>query len=209
MEARPGFERRMTRDEINRLPIQVYEGPILIIDSQDELKSAIKDLLRESVLGFDTESKPVFTKGQSSSPALLQLAGHDAVYIFQLGQLKFPSLLREILSTPGIIKAGVGLDHDIYKLKGLWDFKPAGFIDLSDLARHNGIKNYGLRGLTAILLGFRISKQAQVSNWTRKNLSPKQIQYAATDAWVSRELYLRLEDNGHHGKKHHKTMGGL
>jgi ribonuclease D len=87
----------------------------------------------------------------------------------------------------------VALNHDIKKLKELGAFKPAGFVDLGDVARQAGIKNHGLRGLAAVLLGFRISKQAQVSNWERKNLTPEQVTYAATDAWVSRELYFCMK----------------
>ncbi len=191
---RPGFERRMTREEINALPIRVFDGPVHIVRSHDSLKTAIQKLHSESVLGFDTESRPAFTKGCSYAPTLLQLAGQEAVYLFQLGQLGFPQLLRNLLAKADIIKAGVAPHYDITKLRGLEEFSPAGFIDLGALAKRVGIKNYGLRGLAAVLLGFRISKKAQVSNWARKTLSPLQVQYAATDAWVGRQIYLRLEE---------------
>ena len=104
-------------------------------------------------------------------------------------------MLRQILSNQRIIKAGVGLDQDIKKLKELDDFKPAGFVDLGDIARSSGIKNHGLRGLAAVLLGFRISKKAQVSNWERENLSSAQVSYAATDAWVCLEVYHKLRNS--------------
>jgi len=190
---RPGFDHRMTREEINQCPIRMYAGPIHIIRSREELLSAAQKLSREEVLGFDIETRPSFTRGEMHLPSLLQIAGKDAVYIFQLKMVRFPRQLRDLLATPRIIKSGVALNHDIKKLKELGAFKPAGFVDLGDVARHAGIKNHGLRGLAAVLLGFRISKQAQVSNWERKNLTPEQVTYAATDAWVSRELYLCMK----------------
>jgi ribonuclease D len=66
-------------------------------------------------------------------------------------------------------------------------------MDLGNIAKKAGIKNHGLRGLAAVLLGLRISKGAQTTNWARDVLTRQQIQYAATDAWVGRKLYLSLE----------------
>jgi ribonuclease D len=193
---KPGFDRRISREEINELSLRKYDGPIRIVSSRDALVSAAQALKQETILGFDTETKPAFVKGQSFPVALIQLAGQDAVYIFQLRHLEFPKRLQDILSDPGIIKAGFAPDYDLKQLKELEEFDPAGFVDLGAVAKREGIKNHGLRGLAAVLLGFRISKQAQRSNWSRTPLSPSQISYAATDAWVSREIYLRLEKNG-------------
>ena len=190
---KPGFDRRMSKEEINELPLRKYDGPVRIISAREGLVPAAQALKRETVLGFDTETKPAFVKGQSFPVALLQLAGRKAVYIFQLRHLEFPKILRDILSNPGTIKAGFAPDYDLKQLKELGEFDPAGFVDLGAVAKREGIKNHGLRGLAAVLLGFRISKQAQRSNWSRTKLSPSQISYAATDAWVSREIYLRLE----------------
>jgi ribonuclease D len=193
-EDKPGFDRRMTREEINKFPIKSYEGPVSLIKTRDELIPAIESLKSETVLGFDTETKPSFTKGKVYLPAIIQIAGKDAVYIFKLNNLNFPGLLNEILSNKNIIKTGVGIDNDIAKLKEIGSFNQSGFIDLGEIAKKAGIKNHGLRGLAAVFLGFRISKRAQVSNWARKNLSQDQIKYAATDAWVSRQLYLRMAE---------------
>jgi ribonuclease D len=193
---RPGFERRMTREEINACPIIRNESPIHVVSSRGEISRAVERLSKERILGFDTETKPAFKKGQSFPPSLLQLAGHRSIYIFQLRHLKFPRILRAILSSPHIIKAGVAPDHDIAKLKELGSFKQSRFVDLSVIARKAGIKNHGLRGMAAVLLGHRISKKAQRSNWARETLTPAQVKYAATDAWVSRELYLKLVKKG-------------
>jgi len=185
----------MTREEINALPIRRYDRSIRIIRTREELAAAAVRLKRERVLGFDTETRPAFRKGESYPPALLQLAGSYTVYLFQLRFLSLPRVLREIFSSSRIIKAGVAPEYDIRKLKELKPFREAGFVDLSWIAKRAGILNHGLRGLTAVLLGFRISKGAQRSNWGREILTPAQVRYAATDAWVSRKIYLQLKRN--------------
>jgi ribonuclease D len=196
---RPGFDRRMTREEINALPIRRYGRKVGIVRTRQELDAAVGRLAKERVLGFDTETRPAFEKGRVYPPALVQLAGRQGVFVFQLGHLKFPPALRRLLADPDIIKAGVAPEYDVAQLKELGHFRDAGFVDLSEVARRAGIKNHGLRGLAAVLLGFRISKQAQRSNWARETLTPAQVIYAAMDAWVSRELYLRLMQEGGDG----------
>ncbi len=190
---RPGFDRRMTKDEINDCPMQRWTGPVHVVRNNEELAAALPRLVDHSLLGFDTETRPAYEKGESYPPALLQLASDKEVFVFQLNQLGLAKPLRELLADPRIIKAGVGLDFDIRELKSLARFKAAGFHDLGDRAKKAGIKNHGLRGLAAVLLGFRISKGAQTSNWANETLTPKQIQYAATDAWVGRQLHLALD----------------
>ncbi len=191
-DPRPGFAHRMTKEEINACPMQRWEGVTHVIRTPEELGRAVRALAQESVLGFDTETRPAYHKGESYLPSLLQLAGENEVYLFQLKHLGLPAPLREILADPKVVKAGVALAYDLQELHKLAPFRPAGFVDLGTLAKKAEIKNHGLRGLAAVLLGFRIPKGAQTSNWARDVLAPAQIQYAATDAWVGRELYLKL-----------------
>ncbi len=193
---RPGFDRRMSRDEINCLPIRSYEGKIRVVRSGDDFDKAIDELRREKLLGFDTETRPNFKKGQNNLPALIQLAGEETVYIFQLNRIEFPLRLRKILADDKIIKTGVAIDNDLQQLQRLGSFVEGGFVGLATAAKNAGICNHGLRGLAAVLLGFRISKSAQRSNWGSETLSDKQINYAATDAWVGREIFLRLHEMG-------------
>jgi ribonuclease D len=190
---RPGFDRRMSKDEINGCPIKRWNGRTSVIRNKNDLVTAVDRLAGHNLLGFDTETRPAYTKGENYLPSILQLASNDEVFIFQLKHLGLAKPLREILSDSAIIKAGVSLDFDIRELKKLSPFKAAGFRDLGDLARKAGIMNHGLRGLAAVFLGIRISKGAQTSNWAKDVLTPQQIQYAATDAWVGRRLYLEQE----------------
>lgn len=163
-----------------------------MIRSEKELAVAACTLQKETILGFDTETKPAHRKGESYPPALVQLAGENEVFIFQLKYLGLPKDLLDILSNPKIIKAGVSLDFDISELVKVAPFKSAGFVDIADLAKKLGIQNHGLRGLAAVLLGFRISKTCRTSNWENRDLTSSQIRYAASDAWVGRELYKEI-----------------
>jgi ribonuclease D len=180
---------KITKEEVNALPLKAYEGPVSVINSKGKLKEALAEIRRESVLGFDTESRPSFKKGQNYPASLIQLGGASHVWLFQIQKLKDLSGLWNLLADRNLVKAGVAIADDIKKLQDIRDFKPGGFVEIADLTQQAGILNTGLRSLAGLLLNFRISKRAQVSNWARSDLSEVQVQYAATDAWVSRLLY--------------------
>ncbi len=186
----------LSKDEINALPLRRFTGPIRLVETHEELNFAVTTLRKESVLGFDTETRPTFKKGQSNLPALLQLAGSKQTFLFRLHSVGLNNGLLHLLETPEIVKAGVAVHDDILELQRLTDFTEAGFIDLGTTALEKGFERSGLRNLTASLLGYRISKSAQCSNWEARPLTKRQIDYAATDAWVSRELYLKMHDLG-------------
>jgi ribonuclease D len=180
----------LSRDEINALPIRRYTGPVRLFRPGECLDGLTEALSRETVLGFDTESRPSFKKGESFPPSLVQLAGRDTVYLVQITPSGIPEELIALLSDPGIVKAGVAPVDDLKKLREISSFEPQAFADLAAIARKLGFRNHGLRGLAAALLGFRVSKAAQCSNWSSPVLRPDQIAYAAMDAWVSREVFL-------------------
>ncbi len=190
----PAYKAAITRDEVNALPLYRYTGPIHVVSDPDQLKAAVAALRRERVLGFDTETRASFRKGESYPPALVQLAGSNAVYLFQLHRLPNSKWFEWILGDARIIKSGVSIDRDIKELRALHAFHPAGFVELAKLSDQAGIVCNGMRGLAAVVLGCRISKGAQRSNWAQADLTPAQLAYAATDAWISRKLYLRLEE---------------
>lgn len=186
--------RRLGKDEINACPLVRWTGPVQVIRTRKALTEAARRLASETLLGFDTETRPSFRKGESHRPALLQLAGENEVFIFQLRHLGLPAPLCDLLAAPDIVKAGVAPARDLRELQTLARFEPAGFTDLGRMAKRAGFQNHGLRGLAAALLGCRIAKGARTSNWAQDPLTPIQIQYAATDAWVGRELYRRLQE---------------
>lgn len=182
----------LTKEEINLLPIQAWTGSVILVQDNCGLDSAMEHLWTESVLGFDTETKPTFTRGKTCLPALIQLATADIVYLIQLTHIPFEHRIADLLSAPHILKVGVAIHDDMKALARIYPFAPKGIVDLAQMARTRGVQAQGLRTLAANLLGFRISKSAQCSNWEHAKLSPAQIKYAATDAWVGRELYFKL-----------------
>ena len=184
----------ITKSEINEKPLLHYEGPYTLIGKQKDLPPVLEALRGEAVLGFDTETRPAFRKGESYLPSLLQLGGESHVWLFQLQLLDDLSELFAVLADPDIVKAGVAIDRDLMELRELCDFTPGGFHDVGRMAEERGFLKTGLRPLSALVLDGRVSKGAQVSNWATRELSRKQEVYAATDAWVSRNLYLALRD---------------
>ncbi|QBG46403.1 3'-5' exonuclease domain-containing protein 2 [Verrucomicrobia bacterium S94] len=189
-------KKHMTKAAINELPMRSYDGPIHLLNTETEADEAAGKLLNETLLGFDTETRPAFRKGESYDPSLLQLATENEVYLFQIQQCGLTPNLIRVLSSPNIVKAGVAIERDVSELQALQPFSPAGFVELATPAKQAGIKNLGLRGLTAILFNFRISKKEQVSNWARNELTESQQTYAATDAWLGRKIYQAFEKQG-------------
>ncbi|MEN8663179.1 MAG: 3'-5' exonuclease [Lentimonas sp.] len=185
----------ITKAEINELPLISWEGPVEILNTIEEMEQAVKLLKNETHLGFDTETRPCFKKGEYHPPALIQLGTAKCAYLFRISKTKTLAPLVSILESPDILKTGVAIKDDVKELRKMEDFDANGFVEIADLTQKLGYSNRGLRPLAGLLLGGRISKAAQVSNWARQELDEKQVRYAATDAWISRELYrLAIEE---------------
>lgn len=193
-KGRPSGGKKISKEAINELPLARWQGAVQLVSTTNDVEQAVKTLQNCPILGFDTETRPAFKKGQKFKPSLLQLATDETVFLFQLQSTGLPESLRTLLETSAIIKAGVAPDFDLLNLQTIATFAPAGFIDLAQMARLRNIRNQGLRGLAALICGVRISKTARTSNWSKPDLTPQQIHYAATDAWISRELYLHLQE---------------
>lgn len=185
--------RKLSPEEINALPVKRWEGDVVLVNDEQGLIEAWRDLKRRKLLGFDTEKKPVFVRGAKSTVSICQLAAADRVYVFQLNRIADFSPLADILADRRIRKAGVAVADDLRDLAEVMAFSPDGFEDLADRAGRLRIPARGLKTLAAGLLGFRISKAQQTSDWSRPRLSIPQLVYAATDAWVGRELCLALD----------------
>lgn len=191
------FLRSFTKEDINAMPLRRYEGDVMVVRTEKQRTKALKEMSGESILGFDTETRPVFKKGKKPGPpSLIQLATAERVYVFQISILPLCNGLCDLLADKDVIKTGVAVRDDIIGLQRLGRFKPHGFVDLSSISSGAKMQTHGLRNMAANLLGFRISKSAQCSNWAKESLTIQQVNYAATDAWVSRELYLALDELG-------------
>jgi len=187
------YPKKIDKETIRFLPSTRYSGKPIIVDSAELALNSIDEILQENLLGFDTETRPNFGKGKHHTVSILQLAGASKVWIFMLHRLD--SILPEIykiFEKEDIKKVGVAVHGDIKSLKEHCDFEPKGFIDIAEYTQPIGIVNTGLRNLTALFFGERLSKAAQLSNWENYPLEPKQIEYAATDAWISRRLFVEV-----------------
>jgi ribonuclease D len=156
------------------------------------LPRVFDEIHQHPTVGFDTETRPSFVKGQIHKVSLLQLAIPQKVFLIRLNYTGMEESIVRFLESESIVKAGVGIRDDIKTLHKLRRFEAAGFVELSSMAREIGFEVESVKKLTALLLGFRISKGAQTSNWEAETLTEKQIMYAATDAWVCLEIYRRL-----------------
>ena len=196
------FCETLSLEALEQLPLAAFHGRTEVIDSLEKAEQALASLEGESVLGFDTETKPCFVshKGKKFLPALLQLSTGDTAYLFRLLSIGLPARLAALLAREDIIKVGVAVKDDIKGLQGYRKFTPAGFVDLQQLAEDFGVKEKGLKKMTGIILGFRISKGQRLSNWENLSLTPAQQQYAATDAWVCYEIYQKLNKNENYSK---------
>ena len=182
-------------EEIDKLEPAGFTGRIKVIDSLGlEFIRAVAYLKRQKILGFDTESRPCFSSDQPHyGVSLLQLSGADRAYLFRIKLMGgIPKQLRNVLSDERILKVGAAVADDVRGLEKHHDFPPKGFVDLQKMVWEYGIKDKAVKKMAAIILGIRISKTQQLSNWEADKLSEAQKAYAATDAWVCREMYLKL-----------------
>lgn len=181
-------------EDIERLEQVSFPGTIHVIDTVGaEFNKAVRYLRSQKIIGFDTETRPCFSSSQPRyGVALLQLSGRDHAYLFRINSLGMHRRLCNLLSNDKVIKVGAAVADDIRGLQKYQEFTPRGFVDLQHIVGDYGIRDRSVKKMTAIILGFRISKAQQLSNWEADTLSDSQTRYAATDAWVCREMYIRL-----------------
>jgi len=186
------YQENITLEEMSERELSWYKGEIALVEDIETFYEVIPKLRNEKLLGFDTETRPCFQKGKKNKVSLLQLSTGSLACLFRINKIGIPDELVSILADPGIIKAGVAVHDDIRFLGSVRKFTPSGFIDLQSFVREYGIQSSGLKKLAAIILGFRISKRQQVTDWEAVQLSEAQQIYAATDAWVCHQIYRKL-----------------
>jgi len=184
----------ITPEGIEKLDYASFPGKIVVIDSVGaEFNRAITYLRSQKIIGFDTETRPCFSPNQPRyGVSLLQLSGPEKAFLFRVKDMGMHRRLCNLMSDSRIIKVGAAIHDDIRGLQKLKEFVPQSFVDLQKIVWEYGIRDKSVKKMTAIILGFRISKTQQLSNWEAETLSESQCRYAATDAWVCREMYLKL-----------------
>ncbi len=186
------FERTISNEDTAALPSARFEGRIVMVENDRQVAAACRDLASQSIVGFDTETRPSFTAGVVNKVALLQLSTHERCYLIRLCRTRLHNSILKILSNPRIVKIGADVAGDLRALHALRHFKERGFVDLQQMAGEWGIEEKSLRKMSAIVLGRRVSKAQRLSNWEANVLTPQQKMYAATDAWVCISIYEKL-----------------
>jgi RNA polymerase sigma factor for flagellar operon FliA len=174
--------------------IGIALADVRLVRAAAELEQAQAALLAADVIGFDTESKPTFLKGQTSDgPHLVQLSTDAACYLFQIGTQPSPALplLKEVLESERILKVGFGLSDDVRRLRAKLGIEPQRVADLSVALRGGQRNDLGAKSAVARFFGQKLQKSKKISttNWAAPRLSERQILYAADDAQVALRIY--------------------
>lgn len=171
------------------LPPAEYHGKIHVVDSVDKIDDAVRSLREADIIGFDTETRPSFKKGQCFQVALLQLSTREECFLFRLNMVGLPEGVKQILEDESKLKIGVSLHDDFHNLHKIYTLDPKGFIDLQPYVKKFNIADNSLSRIYGILFGKRISKGQRLTNWEAKNLTSSQQTYAAFDALSCIEIY--------------------
>ena len=182
----------ITKEQIAELPVEKFMGRIVVVDHEEKIADALNYLSVQQALGFDTETKPAFKRGQVHKVALLQLATREACFLFRLNKIGYPDELEAIMVNPAIRKIGLSLRDDFAAIHKRSARKPENFIDLQVFVDKFGIEDNSLQKIYAILFGKKISKSQRLSNWEAPELTLAQQSYAAIDAWACLRIYDHL-----------------
>jgi len=189
------YPESITYEEIEKCDLSWFKGEIVLVEDMESFNETFPRLFDSEVLGFDTETRPSFRKGRKNKVSLIQLANDKLACLIRINRVGIPPQLAQLLASEDVIKAGVAVHDDIRFLRSVRGFNPSGFVDLQKFVRDYGIQDSGLKKLAAIVLGFRISKRQQVTDWEAEQLTDAQQVYAATDAWVCYQIYRKLKNS--------------
>lgn len=183
----------ITKEELATLPLIRYTGTIHLIDNEEDVPVAVDALRQGEVIGFDTETRPCFKKGQHHKVALLQLATRTDSYLFRLNKFGMPDILKNFLEDPTVKKIGLSIHDDFHNLRKLRDLDPKGFTDLQPYVKDYMITDNSLARIYGIIFGKRISKGQQLTNWEASSLTEAQQRYASLDALACIQIYEEIE----------------
>lgn len=186
------FIKNITKDEIANMPKEEFTGRIIVIQNEKEAEKAVSYLSTFSIVGFDTETRPSFKKGQSYKVALIQISVENTCFLFRLNRINMPECLIHFLTNESIKKIGLSLKDDFGAIRKRTNMVPAGFLDLQEYVGHFGIEEASLQKIYAILFKKRISKGQRLTNWEADVLTDAQKKYASLDAWACLKIYNTL-----------------
>lgn len=186
----------ISKEELNRLPVETFNGEIHVVDTAEAAEIAAEILEKAPIIGFDTETKPTFQKGQVNQVALIQLFDGEKCFLVRLCKIGLPSRLKKLLENESIPKVGLSLKDDFHNLSRIEPISPKGFTDLQNYVKQFHITDCSLTKIHGIVMGRRISKSQQLTNWEASSLTTKQQQYAAIDAMACVNIYRKLSEGG-------------
>lgn len=188
------YKHTISKEEVNQLPVVAFEGEIILVETEKQVKQAFKILKKQKVVGLDTETRPSFTKGKMYKVALVQIATEEQCFLFRINKIDFHDSLVKFLNKKTIKKIGLDLNNDFKGLSKLEeDFEPKNIVDIQKITENYGILDKSLQKIFAIVFKQKISKNQQLSNWENDVLTEKQQIYAATDAWAALMIYNTLQ----------------
>ena len=189
------YKSKITKEEVNQMPVVVFDGKITLVDDLSKILPAIQELRKSEIVGIDTETKPSFTRGQHHKVSLVQISTYDHCFLFRLNRLGLPDFLEEFLQND-VLKVGLSLKDDFAMLRkrNTKDPRSGNWVELQDYVPRFGIEEKSLQKIYALLFGKKISKSQRLSNWEAEVLTEAQQLYAATDAWACVEIYNHLDD---------------
>lgn len=183
----------ITKDALSKLPIEEFPGRITVINTDFQAEKALEILEKETMVGFDTETRPSFRKGVTYNVALIQISTASQCFLFRINLFGITDRLRRFIENEKILKIGLSLKDDFTVMHRADDFMPAGFLDLQNYVKRFGIIDSSLQKIYGIVFNMKISKAQRLSNWEAQHLSPAQQLYASLDAWACLRLYKHFE----------------
>lgn len=184
----------ITKEEINTLPVVSFDGRIFVVNTEEEVNKAVAYLSDFQEIGFDTETRPSFKKGNRYKVCLLQLSTLDTCFLFRLHQTGLPLSMVELLKNEKIKKVGLAIRDDFSALSQWQPFTPKGQLELQTFVKQYGIQDNSLQKIFALMFHQKISKSQRLTNWEADILTDAQKKYAATDAWACIKIYRALMD---------------
>lgn len=188
------YTHTIKKEDIALLPIEEFTGRIIVIDTEADAEKAVAYLNQFDAVGFDTETRPSFKKGQRYKISLMQISTDEACFLFRLNRINIPEALEEFLANGNVLKIGLSLRDDFGAIQKRTDIKPKNFIDLQNFVKPYGIEDASLQKIYAIVFQKKISKGQRLTNWEADVLTEAQKKYAALDAWACLKLYNHLKE---------------
>ena len=190
----------LSRASLSNTDLPVYPGVALadvtLVVSEPEVADALQALMAADVVGFDTESKPTFLKGEESTgPHLIQFATDTRAYLFPVSAPRSTetiNTLKTILESPDVLKVGFGLKYDRNALKSKLGIEVNNLFDIGEKLRGPGHRGQvGAKVAVAHFFGQKLQKSKRIgtSNWSSRHLTASQCLYAANDAHVALRVY--------------------